>query len=79
MKLAIAAWKNAVCVPSSQPLAASCGNSRIGSEPPVPPPAIMTSATQSTSPVSSTDTRAGSDIDSGSRWIHTNVTSPKTK
>jgi len=36
MMLATAAWKNAVRVRSSQPLAASCGNRRIGSEPPDP-------------------------------------------
>ena len=42
MKLAIAAWKKAVCVRRSQPLAASCGKSRIGSEPPVVPPATIT-------------------------------------
>ena len=31
MTVASAAWRNAVRVRSSQPLAASCGNSRIGS------------------------------------------------
>ena len=79
MKLAIAAWKNAVCVRSSQPLAASCGNSRIGSEPPVLPPATITSAMHRTSPISSAETSVGRLNGSVSRWTIQNVASPKMK
>jgi len=37
--LVSAAWKKATCVRISQPLAASCGKSRIESGVPAPPPA----------------------------------------
>ena len=49
-ELASAAWKKAIRVRISHPLAASCGNSRIGSGPLALPPEYISSAMKNTSP-----------------------------
>ena len=76
---ASAAWKNAVCVRSSQPLAASCGNSRIGIGATVLPPAMMTSDRKKMSPTSSASARCGSGSGSRSICTHPNAARPKRK
>jgi hypothetical protein len=77
--LASAAWKNAVRVRSSHPLAASCGNSRMGSGPPEAPAAIIAIPTKATSPANRIDCVVDSDSGSGSRWIHQKLPRPNTK
>ncbi len=79
MTVASAACRNAVRVRRSQPLAASCGKSRIGSVPALVPPATITAAMQPTSPTSRIEVSAVSGSGSGSRWIHQNVTRPNVK
>jgi len=76
---ASAAWKNAVCVRSSQPLAASCGNRRIGSGAPLLPPATITSAMKRMSPMSRPNSVCTSGSGRRSCWIQANDASPKTK
>ena len=64
---------------SSQPLAASCGNSRIGNGPLALPPEYISSAMKKMSPISSVSSSAGSGMSSDSRWIHRKDSNPKTK